>query len=98
LSTIFKYKFIHRRINQEVNLYISVVNNFQIVIVNGGSMKCGGSFENVFLQIGEYNLKSHMFYVDMGGCDILLAAKCLHTLGTIVMDFKDLTMQLQQEG
>ena len=26
------------------------------------------------LQIGEYHLKSHMFAIDMGGCDIVLGA------------------------
>ena len=42
------------------------------MIANGGSMKCGGHCENVRLQIGDYHLKSHMFAIDMGGCDIVL--------------------------
>jgi hypothetical protein len=52
----------------------------------------------VHLQIGQYHLKSHMFSIDMGGCDIVLGVEWLHTLGPITMDFKDLTMQFQQEG
>jgi hypothetical protein len=36
------HNFIHHRIAQEVNCYIHTVNNFQIMIANGGSMKCGG--------------------------------------------------------
>ena len=36
------HNFIHRCISQETNCYICVVNNFQIMIANGGSMKCGG--------------------------------------------------------
>jgi transcriptional regulatory protein LevR len=36
------HNFIHRRIAQETHCYIHVVNNFQIMIANGGSMKCGG--------------------------------------------------------
>jgi hypothetical protein len=63
---------IHRRISQETNFYIRVVNNFQIMISNGRSMKCGGHCENVHLQIGEYHLKYHMFAIDMGGCDVVL--------------------------
>jgi hypothetical protein len=84
--------FIHHRISQETHCYIHVVNNFQIMIDCGGSMKCGGNFENVCLQIGDYHLKSHMFVIDMGGCDIMLGADWLRTLGPILMDFKDLTM------
>jgi hypothetical protein len=36
------HNFIHRHISQEVNFYICVINNFKIMISNGGSMKCGG--------------------------------------------------------
>jgi 3-dehydroquinate synthetase len=86
------HNFIHHRISQETYLYIHAVNNFQIMIANGGSMKCRGHCENVCLQIGQYNLKYHMFSIDMGGCDIFLDAEWLHTLGPIHMDFKELTM------
>jgi hypothetical protein len=41
------HNFIHRRISQEFNCYIGVVNNFQIMITNGGFIKCGGRCENV---------------------------------------------------
>jgi hypothetical protein len=90
--------FIHHHISQETHCYIHVVKKFQIMIANGGSMKCGGSCENVRLQIGDYHLKSHMFAIDMGGCDIVLGVDWLRTLGPILMDFKDLTMQFDQEG
>jgi hypothetical protein len=92
------HNFIHHRIAQETHCYIHAVNNFQIMIANGGSMKCGGRCENVRLQIGDYHLKSHMFSIDMGDCDIVLGADWLRTLGPILMDFKDLTMQFDQEG
>jgi hypothetical protein len=66
------HNFIHRRISQETHCYIHAINNFQIMIANGGSMKCEGRCENVHLQIGDYHLKSHMFAIDMGGCDTVL--------------------------
>jgi hypothetical protein len=92
------HNFIHRCISQETHCYIHAMNNFKIMISNGGSMKCGGRCENVHLQIGDYHLKSHMFAIDMGGCGIVLGADWLRTLGPILMDFKDLTMQFDQEG
>jgi hypothetical protein len=84
--------------SQETHCYIHAINNFQIMIANGGSMKCGGHCENVCLQIGDYHLKSHMFSINMGGCDIVLGADWIRTLGPILMDFKELTMQFDQEG
>jgi hypothetical protein len=68
------------------------------MIANGGSMKCGGHCENVRLQISDYHLKSHMFAIEMGGCDIVLGADWLRTLGPILMDFQNLTMQFDQGG
>ena len=61
-------------------------------------MKCGGHCENVHLQIGQYHMKSHMFAINMDDCDIVLGAKWIRNLGPILMDFKELTMQFQQEG
>jgi hypothetical protein len=49
------HNFIHRCISQETHCYIHAVNNFQIMIANGGSMQCGGRCENVRLQIGDYH-------------------------------------------
>jgi hypothetical protein len=69
------HNFIHHCISQEFNCYICLVNNFQIMIANGGSMKCGGHYENVCLQIGKYHLESLMFSIDMGGCDVLLGVE-----------------------
>jgi hypothetical protein len=68
------------------------------MIAIDGSVKCGGCCEKVHLQIGQYHLKYHMFSIDMGGCDIVLGVEWLHTLVPILMDFKELTMQFQQEG
>jgi hypothetical protein len=92
------HTFIHRRISQETHFYIHAVNNFQIMIANDGSMKCRGHCENVCLQIGDYHLKYHMFAIEMGSCDIVLGADWIRNLGPILMDFKELTMQFDQEG
>jgi hypothetical protein len=92
------HNFIHHHIAQETNCYIHAINNFQIMIANGGSMKCGGRCENVHIQIGQYHMKSHMFSIDMEGCDIVLGYDWLRTLGPILMDFKELTMKFNQEG
>jgi hypothetical protein len=39
-----------------------------------------------------------MFAIDMGGCDIVLGADWLRTLGPILMDFLNLTMKFDQGG
>jgi hypothetical protein len=80
------HNFVHCRIAQEFNCYVHPVYNFQIIISNGGSMKCGGCCENVCLQIGQYHMKYHMFSIDMGGYDIVLGVEWLHTIIPITVD------------
>jgi len=57
------HKFIHRRVTQDTHCYICPISIFQIMIANGGTMKCGGICENVKLQMDECHLKNHMFSI-----------------------------------
>jgi hypothetical protein len=90
------HNFIHRRVTEDVNFFVRPVSNFQILIANGGTMKCGGRCENVKLQMGDYHLKTHMFSISMGGCDIVLGVEWIHTLGPITMDYQELYMSFTQ--
>ena len=50
-------------------------------------MKREGCCENIKLQMRDYHLKTHMFAINKGGCDNVLGAKWIHTLGPITMNF-----------
>ena len=84
------HNFINRSKVLALHCFLHPVNNFHILIANGGMMKCGGHCENVKLKIRDFHLKTHMLAIDMGGCDIVFGTKCLHTLGLITMEFKEL--------
>jgi hypothetical protein len=92
------HNFIHKRVAEETHCFVHLVHNFQIMITNGGMMKCGGRCENVKLQMGDYQLKTHLFSIDMGGCDIVLGEEWLCMLGPVTMDFKELYMSFTKEG
>ena len=36
--------------------------------------------------MGVYDLKTHMFYIDMGGCDIVLSVKWIKTLDHVIIE------------
>jgi hypothetical protein len=95
VDSVKTHNCIHCHISQEINCYIRAFNNFQIMIANGDSMKCGGHCENLCIEIHYYHPKYHMFFIDIGGCDIFLSSKWICTLIPITVDFKDLTMQFQ---
>ena len=84
------HNFINRSRVVALHIFIHPINNFQVLIANECTMKCGGRCENVKFQMGDYHLKTCMFAIDMGGCDIVLGVEWLRTLMPITMDFQDL--------
>ena len=92
------HNFIHQKVAEAMHCFVRVVSNFQVQIADGGTMKCEGRYENVKLQMGDYQLKTHMFAIHTGGCDIVLGAKWLRTLGPITMDFQELYMSFKQNN
>jgi hypothetical protein len=69
------HNFIHRRLAEEIHFFVCPVSNFQILITNGGTMKCGGHCENFKLQMGDYSMKTHMLSISIGACDIVLGVE-----------------------
>eukprot|EP00253_Pinus_taeda_P016898 PITA_16898 len=90
------HNFIHQRVAETVHCFVRAISNFHVQIADGGTMKCEGRCENVKLQMGDYQLKTHMFTINMGVCDIVLGADWLCTLGPITMDFQELYMSFKQ--
>lgn len=81
------HNIIHKRVTEVVHCFVWALSNFHILIVDGGTMKCEGHCEHIKLQMEDYHLKTHMFVIEMGVCDILLCVEWLHRLGLITMDF-----------
>eukprot|EP00253_Pinus_taeda_P028285 PITA_28285 len=75
------HNFIHQKIAEAAHSFVRAVSNFQVQIADGGTMKCEGRCENVKIQMGDYQLKTNMFAIHMGGCDIVLGAEWLRILG-----------------
>jgi len=91
------HNFINRSKEEFLCIFIHLINKFQVLITNGGMMKCGGCCENVKIQMGDYHLKTHMFFIDMGVCDIVLGAEWIHTLEPITIDFQELYMSFVKD-
>jgi hypothetical protein len=91
------HSFINRHTTEAIHWFVHPINNFQVLISNGGLMKCGGLYLNSKLKIGYYHLKTHMFVVDIGGYDIVSGVEWWRNLGPITMDFKELYMRFVKD-
>jgi hypothetical protein len=98
IDCVSTHNFIHHRLAEDLHCFVHTVSNFQILIANGGMMKCGGRCENFKLQMGDYHFKTHMLSISMGGCEIVLGVEWLRTMGPITMDYQDLYMIFTQEA
>jgi hypothetical protein len=98
IDNVSTHNFIHHRVIEDVNCFVRPISNFQILIANVGTMKCGSPCENVKLQMGDYNLKTHMFPIAMGVCHIVLGVEWLCTLGPIIVDYHELYLSFTQDA
>jgi hypothetical protein len=48
--------------------------------------------------MGDYQLKTHIFSIDMGGSDIVLGEEWLFEFGPVTMDLKELYESFTKEG
>ena len=65
------------------------------MVGNGGKIACKGMCHNVKLSMGHYTLKSDMYTLPLGECDIVLGVQWLRTLGTMQWNFVELWMTFQ---
>ena len=68
------------------------------MVANGSTLPCKGKCRNVCISIGDYTLRSNMFVMPLGGCDVILGTQWLHTLGPILWDFIELWMLFYVNG
>jgi len=66
------HNFIHCKITNELNCFLYLAPNFQVMVANGGTTNFSGKFHNTKLNMGEYVLNSPILYIPMGGVDVVL--------------------------
>ena len=66
------HNFIHCKIAREFNFFLYGKREFQVTVVNRGTINCSGKFHNIKLTMGEYVLNSPILSIPMGGVDAVL--------------------------
>ena len=78
------HNFIDPRIAKHADCFVHPCSSFELMIANGDTLPCKGKCRNVHISMGDYNLRSDMFALTLGGCDVVLGAQWLRTLGPIL--------------
>ena len=66
------HNFIHCKVAKELNCFLYLAPESQVMIANGGTINCSRKCHNIKLSMGEYVLTSPMPSIPMGGADVVL--------------------------
>lgn len=87
------HNFIHSSIVKRANLPIDTSTPLWVRIANDDLLQCGGHCKKQPIKIQGNLFSSSCYVLPLGGCDMVLGVSWLSTLGPIVWDFSQLTME-----
>jgi hypothetical protein len=66
------HNFIHYKLAKDLNCFVYLMPEFQVMIADGGTINCSGKCNKINLTMGEYVMNSPMITIPMGGADVVL--------------------------
>ena len=82
------HNFIHCKVAKELNCFLCLALECEVMVENGGIINCFGKCHNIKLTMGEYVLNSTILSIPMGGADVVLGVQWLQYLGTMSFNFQ----------
>ena len=92
------HNFIHCKVAKELNCFLYLAPECQVMVANGGTINCSGKCHNIKLTMGEYVFNSPMLSIAMGGADVVLGVQWLQYLGIVAFNFPELFLNFFTEG
>jgi hypothetical protein len=92
------HNFIHYKLAKDLNCFVYLAPEFQVMIADGGTINCSGKCNKINLTMGEYVMNSLIIAIPMGGADVVLGIQWLQSLGTMDFNFQELFMKFSLEG
>ncbi|KAG6497148.1 hypothetical protein ZIOFF_045036 [Zingiber officinale] len=77
---------------------IEQASTFDVKVADGRSLTSPGNCNSIKILLPNYELITDLFLPPLDGCDVVLGAQWLKTLGDIIWNFSQLTMRFQDQG
>ena len=84
------HNFIHCKVAKELNYFLYLAPECQVMVENGGTINFSGKFHNIKLTMGGYVLNSPILSIPMGGVNVVLGVQWLQSLGMVAFNFQEL--------
>ena len=92
------HNFISEKVADMLHLSVVPTKPFTVKVANGTPLKCQGRFEHVHVILQGIPFSLTLYSLPLTGLDLVLGVQWLEQLGTVVCNWKKLTMEFQWEN
>ncbi|KAL6320971.1 hypothetical protein AAG906_010780 [Vitis piasezkii] len=92
------HNFISEKVADMLHLPVVPTKPFTVKVANGTPLKCQGRFEHVHVILQGIPFSLTLYSLPLTGLDLVLGVQWLEQLGTVVCNWKKLTMEFQWEN
>lgn len=92
------HNFISPKLTTALGLSVTPIVERKIKLGDGHKVSSQGVCEGIKLVLGALEVSVDALVLDLGGLDVVLGVSWLCTLGKVMMDWKNLTMQFWHQG
>jgi hypothetical protein len=92
------HNFINYKLAKDLNFFVYPALEFQVMIVDGGTINCSWKFHSINLNMGEYFLDIPIISIQIGGVDVVLGVQWLESSRIVAFNFKYFFMKFSSDG
>ncbi|CAL5377841.1 unnamed protein product [Camellia sinensis] len=92
------HNFLNSKVARKLGVSTNSAGRFEVVVANGEKISSSGRCKGICTIIQGVRITEDYFLLPLEGCDAVLGAQWLSTLGPIIWDFSKLQMKFCHEG
>ncbi|CAL1395604.1 unnamed protein product [Linum trigynum] len=92
------HNFVASKIAARYHLPVTHVKNFDVRIANGEPLPCNSRHDDVKLAIQGLTFSLSLYAIDVAGIDVVLGIQWLASLGNVLCNWHELTMDFDWQG
>ena len=93
IDTGSTHNFLDQKIRERLALLIDREKSLKVMVADGSRISCNGVCKEVFLNLSDMGFHVDFYLLELGGCDAKLGTQWLQSLGPVVWDMSQLSME-----
>jgi hypothetical protein len=89
------HNFVDRKLAQALHLAVTPIEEFMVKVANGERLACKERYDNVSIQMQDFNFSTTLFSLPLHGLDVVLGIQWLEKIGPVVCNWNNMTMEFK---